>query len=331
MPVTIDFLLFCLLLCFPHQQASNSSAFNSDPKNCSGRDFGVREVLVIGDKSDNWILNAHGISGLPDGSLLVSDKLDYKVKRFDRKGRKIAEVGKRGKGAGEFRGPGPIDVYNNIIAVADFASPRIQIFSSDLTHKSAFYAPGAVFDLNFDPEGYLWLGALTGQEGQSLLKCDIAGKVIQTISLQISSGDDIEDIFSLDISQSGDIIVAYGCLNRIEIWDIRGKFKNRFEVAGIPLRPPKKTISKGLFSKGVTVPEGNIFQSAAVDPKGNIFVLASDYTDQPNRDVYVFDSQGKYVSQFTLPTAASHLWISAQGDLYTIDTERTLVRKYHID
>lgn len=178
------------------------------------KDARLSEVLVIGDKEDNWILNAQAVARLQDGALLISDKLSYCVKMFNDKGRKLKDFGKRGKDAGEFRGPGPISACKGLIAVADFASPRVQVFSETL--------------------------------------------------------------------------------------------------------------------KGLEVPDGNITWGVAVDPRRNIYILCADYAAQANRDVCVFDSSGKYITQFTLPFAASHIWIDSQGFLYTVEKNRTLVKKYRL-
>ena len=125
--------------------------------------FRVNEKFVIGNRPEYWILSAQGVVHTSNNAILVSDKLDYKLKKFDMNGKIIVEVGKRGRGPGEFRGPGPLDSYKDVIAVADFASPRVQIFSSSLEYKSGFHAPGPVFDLCSDQEGNLWLGVLAGR------------------------------------------------------------------------------------------------------------------------------------------------------------------------
>lgn len=291
----------------------------------------VKEKLVVGNRPEHWILNAQGVVRISNDAFVVSDKLDYKLKKFDMNGKIIAEVGKRGRGPGGFRGPGPLDSYKDIIAIADFASPRVQIFSSRLEYKSSFHAPGPVFDLCFDEEGNLWLGVLAGRANQNLYKVDLSGKVVHTIRLRNTTDSEFDQLFSFSISQAGDIIVAYAYQNKIEIWDRNGNFKTEFQVPGIPLRPKKKTISQGLFKKGIEVPEDDLFRSVAVDSKNNIFVLADHYTNNPGRDIYVLNSDGKLISLVTLPYRSYGIGIGPSDELYSIEQNRTLIRVYQLN
>jgi len=290
-----------------------------------------RLVSTIGAADNSWLLNAQGMTRLDDGTLLVSDKLAYTVKRFNRNGRMIGEYGKRGKEAGEFRAPGPLDAFHDTVAVADYASPRIQLFSTQFTHFMTFYAPGPVFDLAFDHNGALWVGAATGRAGKSLFQYDGYGRLKQSVALKYSRGDEFDDIFSLVITPSNDIVVSYIVLNKIEIWNVEGQFKSECEVPGVIRRPPRRNIARGIFAKPFEVPEGNISWGIAVDPGGNLYVLSAEYSEHQNRDVVVFDPAGKYRTRFCLPFPASNIWIDPQGYLYTAENHRTILRQYRLE
>lgn len=314
------YLLIDLMLCFNQAETSNK-----------GTTVTLNEIQVFGNNPNALFLSAQGFSVLSDGSLVVSDKLDYKIKKFDPRGNLIIESGKRGKNQGEFHaGPGSIDSYGEVIAVADFASPRVQVFSSDLKHRSTFFARGAIFDLKFDSRGNLWLGTvrLHTDKGGALLRCDLTGKILQEISLHNTRGDMFEDIFSFSITPSGNIIIAYLVQNKIEVWNTNGEFQFEFSVPGLPPKPQKHVLSEGgLFSKRLTVPEGKIFWCVTTDKKDNIFLLAADYTDTPNRDVYVFSPSGKFITRFILPEPSHYIRIDFQNNMFTIENNRTLVRK----
>lgn len=327
----IDMKSFACLVFIAATAWAISDTFNSHVLAQSKTTIHPRTVLTIGVGDDNWVLNARGIAGLDDGTLLVSDKLGYCIKTFDAQGRNTGKYGKRGNDAGEFRGPGPIDAFHNIVAVADFASPRVQLFSKEFAHRLTFFAPGPIFDVAFDPDGMLWVGAVTGRKGQTLFQYDTSGRLRKTIPLRYSEGDEFDDIFSLTISASRDIIVTYIVLNKIEIWNVYGQFKTETELPGIIGRPPKKTVSRGLFNKGLEVPEGNISWGAAVDPRGNIYVLSAEYSEHPNQDVFVFDPTGKYLTQFCLPSPASYIWIDPRGSLFTVENHRTILKQYRLE
>ncbi|MBU2447251.1 MAG: hypothetical protein KJ666_16985 [Bacteroidetes bacterium] len=296
----------------------------------SENDFSLQEKLVIGNKEKNLLLEASSVVQASSGEILVSDKLNYSIKKFDNLGNKIVEVGKRGRANSEFRGPNALDVYKDIIAAADFASSRVQIFTIDFKHLKTFYAPGPIHDLAFDPNGKLWLGVLTDTKGKNLFQYDIDGKQLKHISLKNSKEDVFDNMFSFVISNSGKIAIVYNYFNKIEIWDIHSNFITEYVVEGVIASAKKKTISTGLFSK-IDLPLGIVFQDVAVDNKENIFILSSDYSTNQYRDVYVYNTNGKYVYRFTLLAKASQVWINQQGELFTIENKRTIVKKYRLN
>jgi len=290
----------------------------------------AKEILVIGKKSGQWILNAQGVVPAAGRSFIVSDKLDYKLKRFDRSGRIIAQAGKRGNGPGEFRAPGPIASYQDKLIVADFASPRVQVFTQGLEYRSMFYAPGPVVDMSTDNGGNIWIGALTGSARQFLYKVDPGGEVKQKIQLRSMADNEFDQLLSFCIDRAGEIIVAYAYRNEVEIYDQDGNLKKEFEVPGIPLRPKKKVVSRGLFSKGIEIPEDCVLRSVAVDSQHRIFVLADEYTTNPGRDVYALDNQGKLLLIVTLSDRSSRIEFGPGDELYSIEQNRTAVKVYEL-
>lgn len=286
-----------------------------------------KEVLVFGEHKDSFILNAQGLTFLAKNNLVVTDKLDYSIKKFDSSGKKIQQVGKRGTGKGLFREPGPIDAYANLIAVADLASTRIQVFDTQLQHVREFSVPGAIFDLKFDRDGRLWIGALTGSKGNTLLCYTPEGKAIRKIALRNSTGNVFGDVFSLAISSQNEIIVAYVTKNNIEIWDPRGVFKREFYVPGLPSKA-KQLVQAPRFGAKATVPEGKISRSLTTDEHGRLYILAADYTPTKYCDVYVLDSSGALLGMLTLPHPSAHIRIGPDGFLYSIDRKRMAIRKY---
>jgi hypothetical protein len=70
-----------------------------------------------------------GIDVRGDGAFMIGDVSESQVKLFDREGRIIARIGRKGDGPGEFRAPryprfGP----DGRIYIADSQTPRVQIF-----------------------------------------------------------------------------------------------------------------------------------------------------------------------------------------------------------
>ncbi len=294
-------------------------------------EFNLKEKLIIGNNGNVWFLNARAVVQSDAGTLFVSDKLSYSVKKLDSKGRKIGEVGRRGGGPGEFRGPDRLDIFKDLIAIADFASPRIQIFDTSLKHLRTFYVKGVVFDISFDKDGNLWVGAMQGAKKVLLHQYTIEGKLLKTIKPKNSTGDEyeFEGIFNFTVTDSRKIIIAHVLMNKIEIWDTEGKFIKDFAVEDLIPKPPKKLMSKSLFSR-TYLPEGRILRDVAVDSKERIFVLGADYSQNPYQDVYVYNIDGKFRGKFTLPAKTSYIWFNKSDELFTIENEGTLVKKYSL-
>lgn len=296
-----------------------------------GPKFSLKEKLIIGNNESVWLLNARAIIQSSEGALFISDKLGYNVKKLDRKGKKLIEVGKRGGGKGEFRGPDALDIFKNYIAIADFTSPRIQIFTTELNHLRTFYVKGLVFDIAFDRDGNLWVGTMPGEKEVTLHKYNLDGKQLKSIKLKNSTGNEyeFEGIFHFLVTNSNKIIVAHSLMNKIEIWNTAGKFLKEFIVEDLIPKPPKKLLSSGLFSK-TYVAAGNILWDIAVDSKERIFVQGADYSLNPYQDIYVYNIDGQFMGSATLPTKTSYIWINQSDELFTIESKGTLIKKYSL-
>jgi hypothetical protein len=310
-------LLLCVMLMMP--------AFNTAQ---TLRDLKPRGA--IGNSKNDYVLGTYGLSFLPGPMTLISDKLEYKLKCFDKNGKIVRWVGKRGKLDGEFQGPGPVDATSNEIAVADLSSNRVQVFSATLQHKRTFYVENPVFSVRFDPAGHLWLGMLPNERGESLLEIDRDGQVMRKLALRNLSQNEFENIFQMTITGQGTIVIAYMVQNKVEVWDTTGRFVTEFSVGGIPLRPKQVKISRGLFSSDLVAPEDNLFWGVAADRKSQIYLLAGAYTEHPDRDIYVLDQEGRLISRLTLPENSKGIFIDNHDELYSIEAFRTAIRIYDL-
>lgn len=287
-------------------------------------------IATIGAADNALILGAYGLAFLPRQRVLVADKLEYNIKCIDRSRHLAGSFGKRGKGDGEFRGPGSIAASDTLIAVGDFESTRVQVFTDTYRHLSTFYTDTRVFDLAFDANGYLWIGKLPNERGEGLVQSDIHGNIRKSVILQHASTNIFDNVFMLAMSGASEIVVAYMCHNTVEIWDTSGRFVREFSVAGIRPRAGQKTFSQGLFSEAVTVPEDNIFMGVAVGARGLTYLLADQYTDHPRRDIFVSNQQGQVISRLVLPEPSYRIFLDSHGDLFSIEGARTLIRVYKL-
>ena len=283
-------------------------------------------LTTIGKTTESRFLGAQALGFCPDGSLVVSDKLAYKVMKFDRKGRRIAETGKRGTGAGEFRGPAWISAYGDVIAVADFATPRVHLFSAGLQYQKTIVVPGAILDIQFDSRGDLWAALLQPQSKDNLVRVSIDGTIRQTIGLEAVSQNVLENAFYFSFTPNNEIVIAYYFRNIIELWSHDGSFIKSLQVSGFPSTVRSKRISDQL-----SVPEDNVFYGVVVDKQGMIFVLAGEYSHSPRRDVFGVDRAGNLISLAVLPEPSSLIEIGPDNRLYSIERNRTQVSVYRME
>jgi hypothetical protein len=305
---------------------------NTTPKSdCIVKHVRLKEINSVGG---DYIYGAFGLCCLHDGSLLVTDKLDYRIKKIDVEGNLIKEVGKKGKGYGEFSGPSAIAVGNQCIAVADFQSPRVQLFSFDLEYLKEFYAPGPIINLAYDGNGELWIGILTYTKSMSLLKVDENGSVMKGIQLKNITKDPFENLFNFTILKEGTIAVVFACQNIVEKWGTDGQYYEQKRIPGFPDKPARVQLHKGKdsFNNGSDhlVPNGSLFFKISSDTSNNIYILGEDYSIVPQRDVFILDQNGNLTGMMEIPQESAWIYIDSYNNLWSIESHRTQIYKYRI-
>ncbi len=284
----------------------------------------LRQRAVIGREAR--LLAVQGVAVLPDGAVLVADRLDYRVKKFAVSGKQAAAVGGRGRGPGQFQGPGPLDACADRIAVADFASDRIQLLGNDLTPSVSFHAPGAVSDLCFDGRGNLWVMALTADGKPGLVLYDGGGRQRKAVRLRNAVGDPFLHAGFVIWVGKGMLAVSYYVQNKVELWDTTGKFIREFPVPGVPARARPVIGSRSR----VAVPDGCLFRSATADGGGLIYLLAGDYSDRPGQEVMVMDTKGAVRGRLLLAERCVLIRADGRGSLYAVPRMRDSIVRYRL-
>ncbi|MDI6803972.1 MAG: hypothetical protein QME58_09030 [Bacteroidota bacterium] len=307
-----------------------SYGYQSDgTKRNQKQEAGMKEVNVIGTDPKALIGEASDIAITEKGNVLVVDKLEGCIKEFDRNGKLLNKFELQADGSGNFKNPARIGCSRDFIAVSENISSLINIFSIDFKFIRTIYAQGIVFDICFDHDGFLWVGAFTGKKGKTLFKHDVEGKLIKTISLKHSSGDNFDDIFSLTITQNGLIIVAYVVLNAFEIWKTTGEFLSKFKNPLMKDRAEYTSMKLDLFSNQ-KVPEGTITASICTDGNKFLYILGGTYSGNPMRDIFQFDLSGNYLKKFNSQNKLTKILLDKSGYLFTIEKNRTLIKQYSV-
>lgn len=284
----------------------------------------LRQRAVIG--RDARLLAVQGMAVLPDGAVLVADRLDYRVKKFAVSGKQTAAVGGRGRGPGQFQGPGPLDAHGGRIAVADFASDRIQVLDKNLMPSAAIHAPGAVSDLCFDGGGNLWVMAVTADGEPGLLLYDGLGRQRRAVALRNALGDPFLHAGFVAWVGKGVLAVSYYVQNKVELWDTTGRFIREFHAPGVPGRSQQVTGGRS----GVAVPDGCLFRSMTGDGGGRIYLLAGEYSDTPGQEVLVLDEKGVLRGRLQLSERSVLIRADGRGSLYAVPRMRDSIVRYRL-
>lgn len=148
-----------------------------------------RVATVVPQQSEEEpIARLSGMDVRGDGAFLIGDVSGPRVTMFDRSGRTLIRIGRRGAGPGEFQSPryprfGP----NGQIYVADAQTPRIQTFDEQGNYLSEVILPVdriQGFDVREDGSFVVLAGADTTDN--LLLHFDPAGKV-RTATLPVAN------------------------------------------------------------------------------------------------------------------------------------------------
>ncbi len=285
---------------------------------------------TIGLTEENLILGAFGLAALRGEHLVVADKLECSIKVFNAHWQLAYSTGRRGEGNGEFRGPGPVATTDTLIAVADFQSTRVQVFTHQLRHLCTFHTDRPVFALAFDGTGQLWIGQLPNARGETLFRVDIRGNILARIALRHASGDIFDSVFTLAITDNGELVVAYMTRNIVEVRDSAGRFVRDFSVPGMRAEAGRRKLSTGLFSASVSIPEENMFLGVTAGGDGMIYLLADAYTENPRQDIYVVNPHGRVMSRLKLQEASSGICCDGHERLFSIERARMLIHVYQL-
>ena len=290
--------------------------------------FAPERQWTVGMNSETPLLSVMGIAFTEDGSLIVSDKLAHALTRIDREGHVALTRQKKGTEPGAFSGPGPVAVWNDVVAVADFASGRIQLLTLDFVPLREVQVSGSVFSLAFDDDGNLWVGALRALNGESLFKFDRDGGELFRRKAQAVAGSFFDAIFQL-VCTGKKMRLVYGTHNTIEQWDTQGNPLGSITVAGFP--PAAQAIPGGdQGSRETNVPPDILFVSCAADKSGRIALLAGDLGTHPRRDVFCINDKGEITALFTLPERSSMIRFDSDGRISAVENHKTAVSCYRL-
>lgn len=297
--------------------------------------FSLEKKLVINKASDTLLFQISGITANAKGEIYISDKLDYKIKKFNVHGNLLTYKGKRGDGPGEFKlGPSNItcDLKYYKIAVIDQTTQVVKLFNENLIFNKSIFIPKNVADIEFDGSGNLIVSTPPLNDGLSSIfiysKKDTLVNSFNPVHL---SGNVLMDIPNINIVRKYHwIICLYRFRNLIQVYDYNGKLQHEFSIPNLPdVAETETSPSNASFLKG-GIPTKGILKDLASDSQGNLYVLGDEYSKHPQKDIYILNIYGKMIGEITLKNRSKYIYIDDNNYLYTAENEGTTLIKYRI-
>lgn len=216
-----------------------------------------------------------------DGDLLVLDKGNNRVLRFDRTSLKyISKFGSSGSGDGQFNTPTSLavdpsggiwvaDGGNNRVEVFTEAGEFIKAFGSEGSEDGQFYVPEGIAT---DLKGNVYVADTYNQRIQVF---DEEGKYLFKFGSEGSGLGKFVEANAIDVGRHGNVYVADWGASKIQKFNEKGEPLLQFGAGGS---------GDGQF---------NHADAVEADSKGNVWV-----GDQSNGRIQLFGEAGEYITQF---------------------------------
>ena len=261
--------------------------------------------------------------------LYVVDAQEGTIKVFSLAGRYLREIGRQGKGPGEFDFPSSLALRDEKIYVADTFNYRVQVLDAEGRSLGGFKLSEAPHQVLALGTGRIVVSHRPGPlaRREKLIRCyDENGTLLGEAMDTLRSSDSTYDLIrnELIIMDPGEATFIAARKNEDRFfyrYDIAGRLLDRIEAA--PVRPPK-TIALPLRSgaKDLTPVHWDcVYQG------GRFYTLVPEFNEHrdigPGRIVGVLDGLGRVIEEIVLPEPVKK--IRVEGDrIYAFDAENAL-------
>ncbi|HEX3608676.1 MAG TPA: 6-bladed beta-propeller [Solirubrobacterales bacterium] len=256
-----------------------------------------------------------------NGDLLVVDKGNNRVERFNQEGKFVSKFGSEGTGNGQFKRPCSIaiDASGNLY-VADAGNNRIEKFNEKGEFLKAVGSYGAGNAQFHEPEG-ITVDAkgnvlVADSYNQRIQKFNSALEFLSKFGSSGSGNGQFNQVNSIDVGPGGKVWVIDWGLNRVTEFNEAGEYVQQFGSYGT---------GNGQF---------NHPDAIEVDSRGDVFV-----GDQSNNRVQEFSQSGKYLTQFGAKGSGngqfSFTWpmgiaVDNKGGLWVTDVSNNRIEKWSV-
>jgi hypothetical protein len=315
----------------------------------------LQEDLSIGSEDDkNYMFyRVRGIAVDNQGNIYVADMSNFRVQKFNRNGKYLMTIGRKGQGPGEFEQPTKIliDESKGNIYVQD--QMRIKVFDKEGKYATDIIPNKYAFDFIVAGNGSIAakLSSTTesGESARDFAKINSKGEILKTYAsfpfyfiIQGKSGTSTVVAFSglehdLCIAAVDDQAFLYGFSKEYELNVTDGEGKIVFIIRkdepyhNFPSSVSNKLRKNQFFYK--IPPHMPFFYSILTDNEKRIYVQTNKTEHEPEvkGEVDVFSKDGYYLYKTIIPHGT---YIIKNGYLYVhvVDEDKAMeyVKRYRI-
>lgn len=317
--------------------------------------FSLEEELTIGETTKEKEPEFLVVSSLRvdnDENIYVLDRKACQITVFDKNGKHLSNIGRKGQGPGEMQAPTIMEIFSEKeIMISDLINNRISFFSlegkllKEVSKGKFFRLINPLPDSNRNFIGSIRV-QIEEKRIDELIKFNPNFEPIFTIK-KLEYIDEPNVIYPFPpmlfyIMLEENKVLWGNWLNySLQIVDAEGKARKEIHKAYDPVKTTdedKKQDIKERFG-GEGIPPGiklvfpehfPAFWHLSTDDEGRIFVQTFERTDEGSFYYDVFDSEGKYMAKITLRTRP-RAW--KNNKLYTIEEDEEgyqYVKRYKV-
>ncbi|HEX5840028.1 MAG TPA: 6-bladed beta-propeller [Anaerolineales bacterium] len=261
-----------------------------------------------------------GVAADAEGNIYVMDTNNFRIQKFDSKGKFLVMWGSEGSGEGQFGdsldahdGHLAVDTQGNVYVI-DLKNVRIQKFDNNGNYLTQWGTEGPgegqfthPFDIAIDQQNNIYISDVGSN---TIQKFDPAGQFLLRWGKTGYNNGEFSDVYSVAIAPDGNVLVT-DSTGRIQKFDSNGQF--------ISTIMPESVDNQGVFLWNI-----------AVDNQGDIYVA-----DWYGNRIVKLDPEGKALAAWSASDVGVDWFVNVQdiavdqqGNIYLSDSTEDLIRKF---
>lgn len=304
----------------------------------------LENTLVLGETEEDinqYFRFPRAVIADKKGNIYICDTNGIEVKKYDKNGKFLWSLNKRGQGPGEFNRPIDIalDKIGNI-HVSDQNNRKIEIFSEKGEYKGGFKTEiGAPLEIAVNSKGFIYIEFLHSINKNILHKLNSKGELVSSF-VKVNKEEENEFIqsaknrFSFCIDHEDNIIISFRYTYKIQKYSPDEKLL--FEVTR-KLPYTAKPLKVVYPQPNRMMIEGDVItQDVTVDKKNNIYILWGGKADEKGLIIDVFNQKGEFLGSFRSGVKPSYnlqkVFLDENDNLYILEPlDEPKLFRFHIE